>query len=123
MDSYFPQEWFIGWMRIIWYCVAYLPVGFPVLREAFESIKNGQVFSEFLLMSIATIGAFAIGEYPEGVAVMLFYSVGEIFQTLAVKRAKTNIQALLDQRPDEVTILENGVSRLWNTSFAKTSRS
>lgn len=58
-------------------------------------------------MSIATIGAFAIGQYPEGVAVMLFYAVGEIFQTLAVKRAKANIKSLLDQRPDEVTILEN----------------
>ena len=58
-------------------------------------------------MSIATIGAFAIGEYPEGVAVMLFYAVGEVFQTLAVKRAKANIKTLLDQRPDEVTILEN----------------
>jgi len=119
IDSYFFQEWFTGWVRIIWYCVAYLPVGFPVLREAFESIKNGQVFSEFLLMSIATIGAFAIGEYPEGVAVMLFYSVGEIFQTLAVKRAKTNIQALLDQRPDEVTILENGIPRTIKAEEAK----
>ena len=58
-------------------------------------------------MSIATIGAFAIGEYPEGVAVMLFYAVGEVFQTLAVTRAKANIKTLLDQRPDEVTILEN----------------
>lgn len=58
-------------------------------------------------MSIATLGAFAIGEYPEGVAVMLFYAVGEVFQTLAVKRAKGNISKLLDQRPDEVTILEN----------------
>lgn len=87
MDSYFPQEWFIGWMRIIWYCVAYLPVGFPVLREVFESIKNGQVFSEFLLMSIATIGAFAIGEYPEGV-VMLFYSVVEIFKLWLSKEQK-----------------------------------
>ncbi len=57
-------------------------------------------------MSIATIGAFIIGEYPEGVAVMLFYSVGEVFQTLAVKRAKTNIKALLDQRPDEVTVID-----------------
>ena len=70
-------------------------------------------------MSIATIGAFAIGEYPEGVAVMLFYSVGEIFQTLAVKRAKTNIQALLDQRPDEVTILENGIPRTIKAEEAK----
>src|SRR5690606_31486628 len=67
----------------------------------------GDVFSEFFLMSIATIGAFAIGEYPEGVAVMLFYSVGEVFQTLAVQRAKGNIAKLLDQRPDEVTVLVN----------------
>jgi Cd2+/Zn2+-exporting ATPase len=80
---------------------------FPVIKEAFESIAKGEIFSEFLLMSIATIGAFAIGEYPEGVAVMLFYAVGEVFQTLAVKRAKANIKSLLDQRPDEVTVLRN----------------
>ncbi|NOT38235.1 MAG: cadmium-translocating P-type ATPase [Saprospiraceae bacterium] len=106
-DNYFPQSWFTGWVRIIWYLVAYIPVGFPVVKEAFASIGKGEIFSEFLLMSIATIGAFAIGEYPEGVAVMLFYAVGEVFQTLAVKRAKANIKTLLDQRPDEVTILEN----------------
>jgi Cd2+/Zn2+-exporting ATPase len=58
-------------------------------------------------MSIATLGAFSIGEYPEGVAVMLFYAVGELFQTMAVKRAKANIKTLLDQRPDEVTILQD----------------
>jgi len=58
-------------------------------------------------MSIATIGAFSIGEFPEGVAVMLFYAIGEVFQTLAVKRAKLNIKSLLDQRPDEVTVVEN----------------
>ena len=107
IDNYFPQSWFTGWVRIIWYVVAYIPVGFPVVKEAFTSIGKGEIFSEFLLMSIATIGAFAIGEYPEGVAVMLFYAVGEVFQTLAVKRAKANIKTLLDQRPDEVTILEN----------------
>ena len=106
-DNYFPQSWFTGWVRIIWYVIAYIPVGFPVVKEAFTSIGKGEIFSEFLLMSIATIGAFAIGEYPEGVAVMLFYAVGEVFQTLAVKRAKANIKTLLDQRPDEVTILEN----------------
>ncbi|MBK8327898.1 MAG: cadmium-translocating P-type ATPase [Bacteroidetes bacterium] len=106
-DNYFPQSWFTGWVRIIWYVVAYIPVGFPVVKEAFTSIRKGEIFSEFLLMSIATIGAFAIGEYPEGVAVMLFYAIGEVFQTLAVKRAKANIKTLLDQRPDEVTILEN----------------
>ncbi|RTY75447.1 heavy metal translocating P-type ATPase [Flavobacterium sp. LS1R10] len=104
-DNYFTQTWFTGWVRIIWYGVAYVPVGFPVLKEAFESIRKGEVFSEFLLMSIATIGAFAIREYPEGVAVMLFYAVGEVFQTLAVQRAKTNIKLLLDQRPDEATVM------------------
>ena len=107
MDHLIPQFWFKDWVRIIWYAAAYLPVGLPVLTEAFESIRKGDVFSEFFLMSIATIGAFVIGEYPEGVAVMLFYSVGEVFQTLAVQRAKGNIAKLLDQRPDEVTVLVN----------------
>ena len=107
MDHLIPQFWFKDWVRIIWYAAAYLPVGVPVLTEAFESIRKGDVFSEFFLMSIATIGAFAIGEYPEGVAVMLFYSVGEVFQTLAVQRAKGTIAKLLDQRPDEVTVLVN----------------
>lgn len=106
-DNWLPQSWFTGWVRAVWYIIAYAPVGFPVIKEAFESIRKSDVFSEFLLMSIATIGAFVIGEYPEGVAVMLFYAVGEVFQTLAVTRAKANIKTLLDQRPDEVTILEN----------------
>ncbi|WP_348825522.1 heavy metal translocating P-type ATPase [Flavobacterium aestuarii] len=107
-DNYFEQTWFTGWLRIGWYIVAYIPVGFPVIKEAFESIRNGEIFSEFLLMGIATIGAFAIGEYPEGVAVMLFYAIGEIFQTLAVQKAKKNIKLLLDQRPDTATVIENG---------------
>jgi Cd2+/Zn2+-exporting ATPase len=104
-DNYFTQTWFTGWVRLIWYVVAYVPVGFPVLKEALDSIRKGEVFSEFLLMSIATIGAFGIREYPEGVAVMLFYAVGEVFQTLAVQRAKTNIKLLLDQRPDEASVM------------------
>ncbi len=107
LDNWIPHEWFSGWMRIVWYILAYIPVGIPVLKEAFESIRKGDVFSEFFLMGIATIGAFTIEEYPEAVAVMLFYAVGEVFQTLAVSRAKSNIKSLLDQRPDEVTILEN----------------
>lgn len=109
-DYYFPQNWFSGYVRIAWYIVAYLPVGLPVLREAYESIMKGDVFSEFFLMCIATIGAFAIGEYPEGVAVMLFYTIGETFQGMAVSKAKSNIKSLLDQRPDEVTILENNIA-------------
>jgi Cd2+/Zn2+-exporting ATPase len=106
LDNYFPQTWFTGWIRIGWYSVAYIPVGFPVLKETFESIKKGQFFSEFSLMVIATLGAFAIGQFPEGVAVMLFYGIGENFQGLAVKRAKSNIKQLLDQRPDFATVLE-----------------
>ena len=107
-DNYFPQTWLTDWERIVWYAITYLPVGLPVIKEAFESIRKGEIFSEFLLMSIATIGAFAIGEYPEGVAVMLFYAVGEVFQTLAVQRAKNNIKLLLDQRPDTATVIKEG---------------
>ncbi len=106
-DNWLPQDWFKGLFRFAWYIVAYGIVGLTVIIDAVKSITNGELFSEFLLMSIATIGAFFIGEYPEAVAVMLFYSVGEVFQTLAVSRAKTNIKALLDQRPDEVTLVRD----------------
>ncbi|MFL1012662.1 heavy metal translocating P-type ATPase [Flavisericum labens] len=101
-----PQ--FQGWIRITWYSLAYLPVGFPVVKEGWNSIKKGDVFTEFFLMSIATIGAFIIGEYPEGVAVMLFYAVGELFQNAAVNRAKGNIKALLDVRPKEANVFRDG---------------
>ena len=119
LDYIFPQNWFQGWVRFVCYLVAYMPVGFPVLKEAWGSILKGDFFSEFLLMGIATVGAFAIGEYPEGVAVMLFYSVGEVFQGMAVRRAKTNIKTLLDQRPDEVTILEGNVAKTIKAASAK----
>ncbi|AZA47430.1 cadmium-translocating P-type ATPase [Chryseobacterium carnipullorum] len=112
LDNYIKTEWFTGWVRLVWYLAAYIPVGFPVLKEAYESIIHGDVFSEFFLMGIATVGAFAIGEYPEGVAVMLFYSVGEVFQGMAVSRAKGNIKALLDQRPDEVTVIEGSQPKI-----------
>ncbi|WP_281322021.1 heavy metal translocating P-type ATPase [Flavobacterium aestivum] len=115
-DHYFPQTWFTGWVRIAWYSIAYIPVGFPVLKEAFESFRKGSLFSEFFLMSIATIGAFGIGQFPEGVAVMLFYSIGEIFQGLAVQRAKSNIKLLLDQRPDSATVLEGNKTVLKKAS-------
>ena len=102
--DYYDVAFFQDWVRVIWYVVAYLPVGFPVIKEGWNSIKNGDFFTEFFLMSIATIGAFAIGEYPEGVAVMLFYAVGELFQNAAVNRAKSNIKALLDVRPNEALV-------------------
>ncbi|MBA5628798.1 heavy metal translocating P-type ATPase [Moheibacter lacus] len=94
-------------VRIIWYLVAYIPVGFPVFKEAFTTILKGEFFTEFTLMTVATIGAFILGEYPEGVAVMLFYAVGELFQNAAVNRAKNNIKALLDVRPEEANVFRN----------------
>jgi len=118
-DYLLKPEWFQGWVRVIWYAIAYIPVGLPVLKEAWESMTKRDVFSEFFLMGIATIGAFAIGEYPEGVAVMLFYSVGEAFQDLAVSRAQGNIKSLLDQRPDEVTIVENNQTQTIKALEAK----
>ncbi|MGH1518978.1 heavy metal translocating P-type ATPase [Chryseobacterium sp. JK1] len=118
-DNYVKPTWFTGWIRLVWYLVAYIPVGFPVLKDAWRSIIKGDVFSEFFLMSIATIGAFSIGEYPEGVAVMLFYAVGEVFQSMAVTRAKGNIKALLDQRPDEVTVIEEDQPKTIKAKEAK----
>ena len=76
------------WIRLVWYIGAYIPVGIPVILEAWESVRKKDIFSEFMLMTIATIGAFFIGEYPEGVAVMLFYAVGELFQDSAVNRSR-----------------------------------
>lgn len=105
--DYFEVTFFKDWVRVIWYSIAYLPVGFPVIKEGWKSILRGDFFTEFLLMSIATVGAFAIGEYPEGVAVMLFYAVGELFQSAAVSRAKGNIKALLDVRPNEALVYRN----------------
>lgn len=99
---------FPGWVRLIWYGIAYIPVGIPVAVTGFKLLMKGDIFTEFILMTIATLGAFYIGEYPEGVAVMLFYTVGELFQDAAVNRAKRSIKALLDIRPDTAMVLVNG---------------
>jgi Cd2+/Zn2+-exporting ATPase len=107
-DYYLKPAWFSGWVRLVWYLVAYIPVGWPVIRKGVRAALKGDLFTEFFLMGIATVGAFAIGEYPEGVAVMLFYAVGELFQDAAVNRAKRNIKALLDVRPDKATVQRNG---------------
>ncbi|PVW12006.1 heavy metal translocating P-type ATPase [Marixanthomonas spongiae] len=105
--DFFEASFFTGWIRVVWYFIAYLPVGLPVLKQGWVSIQHGDFFTEFLLMSIATMGAFAIGEYPEGVAVMVFYAVGELFQGAAVKKARGNIKALLDVRPNEALVQRN----------------
>ncbi|HET8735642.1 MAG TPA: heavy metal translocating P-type ATPase, partial [Pricia sp.] len=107
--DYFNSPFFSReWVRFTWYLAAYLPVGLPVMKQGWTSIKKGDFFTEFFLMSIATLCAFAIGEYPEGVAVMLFYAVGELFQNAAVKKAKGNIKALLDVRPNQASVLREG---------------
>lgn len=105
-------RWFSGTVRLLWYFVAYLPVGWPVLKRAWSRIRQKDVFTEFFLMGVATLGAFAIGEYPEGVAVMLFYTIGELFQDAAVLRARRSIKALLDVRPDQVTVVKNDKTQL-----------
>lgn len=90
------------------YLAAYLLSGYPVIRMAWQKASHFDFFNEFFLMSVATIGAFAIGSYSEGVAVMVFYSIGEWFQDEAVDRAKRSIKALLDIRPDKVTLIREG---------------
>lgn len=93
-----------------WFLIAYLPVAVPVLKEACAEMRRGEYFNEFTLMFIATVGAFAIGEYPEGVAVMLFYSVGEHFQEKAVSRARADISHLVDVHPETATVIRGGCS-------------
>ena len=87
-------------LQLMLYVAAYLVIGGDIVYKAMKNIVRGQVFDEYFLMSIATIGAFIIGEYPEGVAVMLFYQVGELFQSIAVNRSRKSISALMDIRPD-----------------------
>ena len=90
--------WFV---QLILWLVPYLVIGHDVLRKAFMGIKNGEVFDENFLMAIATVGAVACGEYSEGVAVMLFYQMGELFQSYAVGKSRSSIAALMDIRPEQ----------------------
>ena len=93
---------------LAWYLLAFAFVGLPVMKEAWETALKGDVFSEFMLMTIACIGAFAIGEYPEGVAVMLLYCIGEALQDRAVDRARDNIQELIAFRPTVAKVVVQG---------------
>ncbi|MBK8787061.1 MAG: cadmium-translocating P-type ATPase [Chitinophagaceae bacterium] len=99
-------------VNLIIYILAYLLAGYNVLNLALRKAIRFDFFNEFFLMSVATIGAFAIGSYSEGVAVMVFYSIGEWFQDSAVSKAKRSIKALLDIRPDRVTVLRNGTTEV-----------
>lgn len=92
------------WLQIALFIISYIIVGGDVVKRAVKNIFKGQVFDESFLMSIATIGAFFIGEYPEGVAVMLFYQVGELFQSYAVGKSRKSIASLMDIRPDYANV-------------------
>ncbi len=107
VDFWFLLPIFSGPLRLAWYGIAYFPVAWPVIKEGWKAIANGEFFTEFTLMVLATIGAFAIGQYPEGVAVMLFYAIGELFQSAAVQRAKRSVKALLDIRPSSADVFRN----------------
>ncbi len=97
-----------GLWKALCFAVPYLVIGYDVLWSAVRHIGQGQVFDEKFLMAIATLGAFAIAEYPEAAAVMLFYQIGELFQSIAVGRSRKSIAALMDIRPDSATVLRNG---------------
>lgn len=98
-----------GYVRFGLFLIPYLIIGYDILKKAFKGILNRQVFDENFLMAVATIGAIVLGEYAEGVAVMLFYQIGELFQSYAVGKSRRNIGALMDIRPDYAGILEDGV--------------
>lgn len=104
LDVHIPYQLFI---TPLWYLIAFLPVGGPVIREAYEAMREKDYFNEFSLMTLASLGAFYIGEYPEGVAVMLFYAIGENLQEKAVDKARGHIEALLKMKPDKVCLIEN----------------
>ncbi|TDQ39750.1 heavy metal translocating P-type ATPase [Aureibacillus halotolerans] len=96
------------WLSFAFYVVAYVVIGGDILLQAGRNLVRGQLFDEYFLMSVATLAAFSIGEYPEGVAVMLFYQIGEMFQGIAVNRSRNSITSLLDIRPDAANLLKNG---------------
>ena len=106
--DYFKAAWFTEYIRLGVYSIAYLLVGGKVLVPAARNIARGEVFNEFFLMGLATVGAFYIGEYAEGVAVMLFYVIGEHFQEAAVARSRKSIKALIDNRPEIVSLVQQG---------------
>lgn len=96
----------------ILFVVSYIIVGFEILKKAFRNITRGKVFDENFLMAVATLGAFIIAEFPEAVAVMLFYQIGELFQSIAVDKSRKSISTLMDIRPDEANLLVDGEAKV-----------
>ena len=97
-----------GIPQLLAYVAAYLVIGYDILRKAGKGILNGRAFDENFLMAVATIGAILLGDYTEGTAVMLFYQIGELFQSYAVSKSRKNITALMDIRPDYANIEQEG---------------
>ena len=103
--AFVPAE---GWLQFVLYMIPYLVIGYDILKKAIKGIMNRQVFDENFLMAVATVGAIALGDYKEGVAVMLFYQIGELFQSYAVGKSRRNISELMDIRPDYANVEQNG---------------
>ena len=103
--SLLPVE---GWLQFVLFMVPYLVIGYDILKKAWKGICNKQVFDENFLMAVATIGAILLGDYKEGVAVMLFYQIGELFQSYAVGKSRQNISELMDIRPDYANLEKDG---------------
>ena len=103
--AFVPEE---GWLQFALYMLPYLVIGYDILKKAVKGILNRQVFDENFLMAVATIGAIALGDYKEGVAVMLFYQIGELFQSYAVGKSRRNISELMDIRPDYANVEQDG---------------
>lgn len=107
--DFIKTAFFTGNIRLIWYIAAYLPVALPAFKYALTAMAQKDFFNEFTLMIVATLGAFLIGDYPEAVAVMLFYTIGELFQNSAVLKARRSIKSLLDVRPDSAAVVRDGL--------------
>ncbi|WP_456420642.1 heavy metal translocating P-type ATPase [Lutibacter sp.] len=107
--DFYNISFFKGLIALVWYAILYFIIGHKTVIKAIKLLISGDFYNEFVLMSVATIGAFAIGAYAEGVAVMLFYEVGELLQEAAVNKAKSSIEALLKVQVDAVTVLEKGM--------------
>ena len=111
------MEWTEIIPPLLWYVVAFLPVGWGVAREAAGHALRGDVFNEYMLMTLASLGAFAIGEYPEAVAVMLLYQTGEMLQERAVERVRRNISSMVALRPDRASVVRDGTIVECNTAY------
>ena len=96
------------WIEVVLYLIPYFVIGYDILKKAGKGILNKQVFDENFLMAVATVGAMLLGDFKEGVAVMLFYQIGELFQSCAVGKSRKNIAALMDIRPDYANVMVDG---------------